>query len=129
MNTKAQIPTSTLHGDVIDLPEFAEVPSCCFDQDDGDAAMPGEVAVRTEGGRISPVRPEACPAHPEMSAAGVTPVCASQGEGACCTAFGGQTRRGTAWCAELHHQNTLQQPMVALVALQKREKLPPPMTH
>jgi len=62
-----------------------------------------------------------------MADYGFEPVCEAPGQ--CCTEFGGSTARGTVQCAALHVPRTPQQPMVALVALQKREKLPPPHTH
>lgn len=88
--------------------------------------LPGEVTVRTVSGRLIPVQPAACPVHADMAHFGVEPVCEAPGEGRCCTEFGGRTDRGTVQCAALHAPRTPQPPMVALVALQKRENLPPP---
>ena len=90
----------------------------------------GEVAVRVASGHLIPVRPAACPLQQDMDYHGVEPVCEAPGEGLCCTELGGKTARGTVQCAALHAPRApQQQPMVALVALQKREKLPPPVTH
>ena len=84
--------------------------------------------MRLAGDRLIPAHPAACPAHQDMAHHGVEPVCEAQGAGLCCTEFGGRTDRGTVQCAALHAPRTPEQPMVALIALQKREKLPPPHT-
>ena len=115
-----------------DIPEMADLPDACFDQESPVDPPPldsGEVAVQSVIGRLIPIRPEACPQHRAMAEFGVEPLCEAPGEGRCCTEFGGRTDRGTVQCAALHAPRTTQSPMVALVALQKREKLPPPATH
>jgi len=112
-----------------DIPEMADVPDEAFDQDEIDPVCCGEIAVRKDGARLIPVSQAACPIHPDMQHLGVQPECENRTEGRCCTEFVGSTGRGTVVCAALHTPQTREQPMVALVALQKREKLPPPLLH
>lgn len=88
---------------------------------------PGEVSVRLVEGRLTPVQPAACPLHQDMAEFGVQPVCEKPGQ--CCTEFVGSTGHGTVRCAALHAARKTEQPLVALIALQKREKLPPPLFH
>lgn len=110
-----------------DIPELADLPDACFDQESPvDLAPPdaGEVSVRLVEGRLVPVRPAACPLHRAMADYGVEPVCEVPGENLCCTELGARTRRGTVQCAALLAPRP-KQPLVALIALQKREKLPP----
>ena len=92
---------------------------------------PGEITSRRSGARLIPVSPAACPLADDMAHDGVEPECENRTEGRCCTEFVGATGRGTVVCAALHPDRALQaanqEPLVALVALQKREKLPPPL--
>ena len=114
-----------------DIPEMAGVPAEAFEQEVSEQPHPGEITARQDGARLIPVSPAACPAHAAMQHLGVEPECENRTEGRCCTEFVGATGRGTVVCAALHPDRALQaanqEPLVALVALQKREKLPPPL--
>jgi len=114
-----------------DIPELADLPDACFDEEPPVEPPPedcGEVAVRTVDGRLIPIRPEACPLHRAMTDFGVEPVCEIPGKNQCCTELGARTRPGAVQCGALLAPRPQEQPMVALIALQKREKLPPPHT-
>ena len=113
-----------------DIPELADLPDACFDQESPVDQPPldsGEVAVQSVIGRLIPIRPEACPQHRAMAEFGVEPLCEAPGEHLCCTEFGARTRTGAVRCGALLAPRP-KQPLVALIALQKREKLPPPHT-
>jgi hypothetical protein len=106
-------------------PELDALPAECFDELPQTEDM-GEVAARQDGGNTVPVSPNACPLCKDMLHYGPQPLCASPSQGLACTEFFGTTDRGTVRCAALHTEHRERQPFVALIALQKREKLPPP---
>ena len=90
----------------------------------------GLYAIKEMGATTVPAHPKACPGYSNMARFGVEPVCEDRDnheDG--CEEFLGAVKPGIGQCRCISVRRPKEQPMVALIALQKREKLPPPMTH
>lgn len=90
----------------------------------------GLYAIKTADGKTVPAHPQACPVFSRMAPHGVEPVCedlANQENG--CEEFLGSPKEGFGMCRCLKADHPKQEPYVALVALQKREKMPPPLLN
>jgi hypothetical protein len=110
-----------------EVPELESLPAGCFEEFPEQTKEFCEVVVRHADGHVLPVQEQACPLCKDMAHYGIEPICKMQSEGLCCSEFRGMTDRGTVQCAAVHASIAQDPPMVALVALQKREKMPPPL--
>jgi hypothetical protein len=89
----------------------------------------GLYAIKEMSATTVPAHPKACPAYANWSRFGVEPVCEDRDnpeDG--CEEFLGTVKPGIGQCRCISVRRPKEQPMVALIALQKREKLPPPHT-